>query len=142
MKRSHPVPAGVLESAILGFVIFTGAFSPLLMGLLARFTFGQFFNLCEGLLWLGIAAVIAVRTARSAGPKGLGFGGAVSFALFGVSDFIEMRTGAWYAPWPLLALKAMCVVALLAHLTLYLRRKGGAQGASVAPAVDKLNQSD
>lgn len=91
---------------------------------LAALTFDQLFNLGEGLLWLAIGLVIGIRTLRSKDGKRIGCGAAVSFALFGVSDFIEMRTGAWYSPWSLLALKAACVVSLLAHFIAYRKRQG------------------
>lgn len=37
----------------------------------------------------------------------------ITFVVFGISDLIEAKTGAWWRPWPLLALKACCVVALI-----------------------------
>jgi hypothetical protein len=137
MKRSYPTPAGILELAILGFVVFSSLFSTVVMSLLNRFTFDQFFNLGEGLLWLGIALVITIRTARSRNGQRLGYGAALSFALFGVSDLIEVRTGAWYSPWPLLALKAACVASLGIHLFCYLREKRAAHRDSVT-----LDQQD
>ena len=33
----------------------------------------------------------------------------MSFFAFGISDFVEIHTGAWYRPWWLLAWKATCV---------------------------------
>jgi hypothetical protein len=65
MKYSSPMPVGILEQALLGFVVLAGVVSTVVMSLLNRFTFDQFFNLGEGLLWLGIALVITIRTARS-----------------------------------------------------------------------------
>ncbi len=81
----------------------------------------QIFNLCEGLLWVLIAAALIYRASKHGLPSKLAVGAALSFALFGISDFIEIGTRAWYSPWPLLALKIACVVSLLAHL--YLRAK-------------------
>lgn len=34
---------------------------------------------------------------------------AVTFAAFGLSDVVEVQTGAWYRPWWLFAWKAACV---------------------------------
>jgi hypothetical protein len=48
--------------------------------------------------------------------------GAVAFALFGLSDYIETGTGAWWTPWWLLALKAACVLTFLALLYRHWRR--------------------
>gem|GEM_PF-3089523 len=36
----------------------------------------------------------------------------VFLALFGVSDFVEVHTGAWWRPWWLLAWKGDCIFAL------------------------------
>lgn len=83
----------------------------------------QIFNLCEGVLWVSIAAALIHRASKNGSPRKLAVGAALSFALFGISDFIEIGTRAWYSPWPLLALKVACVVSLLAHL--YLRVKAG-----------------
>jgi hypothetical protein len=102
------------------------------MNALDRFSFDQLFNLGEGLLWLVIAFMITIRTVRSKSGRRIGFGAAVSFALFGVSDFIEMRTGAWYSPWPLLLLKAACVISLLAHFVAY-RKQHASNAVSNLP---------
>ncbi len=124
MRPSYPVPVGVVELGILAIVVLVAVISSPMIGFLAALTFDQLFNLGEGLLWLGIGLVIATRTLRSKDGKRIGYGAAVSFALFGVSDFIEMRTGAWYSPWSLLALKAACVASLLAHFIAYRKRQG------------------
>ncbi len=81
----------------------------------------QIFNLCEGVLWVSIAAALIYRASKNGSPCKLAVGAALSFALFGISDFIEMGTRAWYSPWPLLALKVACVVSLLAHLYLWVK---------------------
>ena len=41
---------------------------------------------------------------------------ALAFAGFGLSDWIEVRTGAWGRPWWLLALKAICVLMIVRGL--------------------------
>jgi hypothetical protein len=48
-----------------------------------------------------------------------------------VSDLIEVKTGAWYSPWPLLALKAACVASLGIYLFCYLREKRAGRPDSV-----------
>jgi hypothetical protein len=35
------------------------------------------------------------------------------FVVFGVSDVIEAQTGAWWHPWWLFAMKALCVLGFL-----------------------------
>jgi hypothetical protein len=36
------------------------------------------------------------------------------FAFFGLSDLVEVTTGAWWRPWWLLAWKAACLLGLIA----------------------------
>ena len=140
------MPVGILEQALLGFVVLAGVVSTVVSSLLDRFTFDQFFNLGEGLLCLGIALVLVVRTRRLQDRSWLGYGAAVSFALFGVSDFIEVRTGAWYSPWPLLLLKAACVLSLMGHLVVYMKQRPTAghaastwQSDTRAPTLDRTD---
>ena len=38
---------------------------------------------------------------------------AAAFLVFGLSDVIEITTGAWWRPWWLFLMKAICVVTLL-----------------------------
>ena len=69
------------------------------------------FNLAEAGLWFVVASVLAVKGAFSPADfrPTLWLLGSAFFA-FGVSDLIEARTGAWWDPLGLLALKASCVV--------------------------------
>ncbi len=69
------------------------------------------FNLVEGIVWLVIAAIVFWRSRRE-GTKMRRLGGftSIGFILFGISDFIEMRTGAWWDPSWLLILKASCIL--------------------------------
>ena len=41
---------------------------------------------------------------------------AVTFCAFGVSDIVEVETGAWWRPWWLLVWKGLCIVVLLVLL--------------------------
>ena len=71
-------------------------------------------NWLEVFLWpvLGLACVIGakVKTGRvSAAIRVL----AVAFLLFGLSDYIELGTGAWWKPAWLLLMKAACIVVFL-----------------------------
>ena len=74
----------------------------------------QIFNSLEAVLWISIGVVVFVK-AGTARPRHrrLGLISAVWFVLFGISDVIEVFTGAWWHPWWLLAWKATCLVALV-----------------------------
>ena len=85
--------------------------------------FDQIFNLFEGLLWTGIALVCFFRVRRSPHNRDLLTGAGVTFLLFGITDFVEIRTRAWFDPWPLLAVNVLCVSMLLFLLILYRKRK-------------------
>lgn len=73
-------------------------------------------NFLEALLWLGLSVALLVRP-RKPGVRM----GALWFALFGVSDLIEMHTGAWWEPLELFVFKAACVVGLAAAFGAYRR---------------------
>lgn len=74
----------------------------------------EIFNLCEGLLWLVLGAVLLWRSRKLAQPiLHLGKIASLILFIFGLSDFIEMKTGAWWSPWWLLVLKVLCVLGLL-----------------------------
>lgn len=72
------------------------------------------FNLCEAAVWGTAAAVMFVRSAKEVAPmRRLGRNTAGVLAVFSSTDLMEIRTGAWWDPWWLFALKAACVTALL-----------------------------
>lgn len=88
-------------------------------------------NQIEGVFWgtLGLAcAISAIR--RRVVPVHDGWLAAIALVAFGVSDWVEARTGAWYDPWWLLAWKAGCVVTLLVIGRLQWRRRRIANGRS------------
>jgi len=67
-------------------------------------------NLLEAVLWLLFAGVFSVLGWRACGRKRRLFTVlAAAFVLFGCSDLIEARTGAWWRPLWLLLLKAGCI---------------------------------
>ncbi|MFH1748764.1 MAG: hypothetical protein ABIG44_17145 [Planctomycetota bacterium] len=87
-------------------------------------TIHQVFNYCEFAVW-EIAAVISVflmRRRRGRTRMQLILA-AVAFAVFGVSDLIEVRTGTWARPWWLLVMNAACLAVLLPLLVVYLRSR-------------------
>lgn len=75
-------------------------------------------NFWEGMLWIAIATWFFVDAVRVT-TKNRWFcvisGGL--FLMFGLSDFVEMRTGNWWCPWWLLTWKVGCI---LGFLTMYI----------------------
>jgi hypothetical protein len=71
-------------------------------------------NLIEAGVWFFLGLVLLLHASRS--PKRLRsilFVLTTTLILFGVSDLVESRTGAWWTPWWLFVWKAICVIALL-----------------------------
>ena len=83
-------------------------------------------NLIEAGLWGSVALVLAVLAVRTGGERrGIFLLLSVAFLMFGVSDLIEMRTGAWWRPVWLLAIKAACIVTFAYGFLRLARSKGG-----------------
>jgi len=89
---------------------------------LAETTF-TVFNACEGVLWVGIAIGFGVVFARRRQDADLMLAAGLLFLTFGISDFVEIRTGGWYKPWWLLAWKASNLLAFVAVYALFRRRR-------------------
>ena len=71
-------------------------------------------NLIEAGVWFLLALILFVHALRS--EKRLWrtlFVLVVTLAIFGCSDLVESRTGAWWKPWWLLVWKAACLIVLL-----------------------------
>lgn len=80
------------------------------------------FNLVEAAVWAAAAAVLFARSAREPEPmRRLGRKTAAVLAVFSLTDLIEIRTGAWWDPWWLFALKLACVLSLAAAGVAYRR---------------------
>jgi hypothetical protein len=73
-------------------------------------SFHVLFNQAEAGLWFVIALALLFRLRMAAPWRWLL---PLAFAVFGVSDVIEARTGAWWEPWWLLVMKAACVLVFL-----------------------------
>jgi len=88
-------------------------------------------NLIEAGVWFLLALTLfiyAFRRDRRIRPTLLVL--AFTLAVFGGSDLVEARTGAWWTPWWLFAWKAACVVVLLLGFVRYYRltKRGGGEG--------------
>ena len=77
-------------------------------------------NYIEAALWGVIGLVLLVHAALrvSDSRKAAVFAGGV-FLVFGLSDVVEVHTGAWWRPWWLLLWKAACVSSMIALLAKY-----------------------
>lgn len=83
-------------------------------------TFG---NILEASLWGVIAfCLLAASFGKPQYRKSL-LVAALAFLLFGLSDLVEISTGAWWRPWWLLVWKAVCLGTLFVLWILYRRSK-------------------
>ena len=73
------------------------------------------FNGGEAILWMALATILAVhsRTASS-NLRRASWVAAILLVAFGLSDLIEIQTGAWWQPPALLIFKGLCLVGLIA----------------------------
>ena len=84
------------------------------------------FNVVEAALWIILAALAALLGHRVRGltPR-LRFSLALSLFAFGVSDLVEVRTGAWWRPPGLLIYKGLCLLGIVASALLLWRNRRG-----------------
>ena len=122
MNIPTPLPAVFVYVGFIGIVV-VATLSGSLLQFIMRLDANQAFNFFEGILWTLIGIAFAWRAVRQNEYRRLQIGASVSFLLFGISDFIEMRTGAWYTPWTLFVLKAACVLSFLILLRVYMNTK-------------------
>jgi succinate-acetate transporter protein len=79
-------------------------------------------NLIEAGVWFLLALVLCVYTFFSnRRVRFILWFLSITLAVFGVSDLVEARTGAWWKPWWLFVWKAACVGGLLLGFALYYR---------------------
>lgn len=79
------------------------------------------FNSVEAIFWITVGFIVWRRSLGSVHQR-LGRIAAAWFGLFGLSDIWEVFSGAWWRPWPLFALKAICVVTLVICGLMYRQR--------------------
>ena len=80
-------------------------------------------NRVEAGLWIAIALALAAAVVRRRERRCDLTAGAITFALFGLSDLVEAATGAWWRPWWLLAWKGGCVIVFLMLLSRHTIRR-------------------
>jgi hypothetical protein len=78
------------------------------------------FNFVEGLFWIILAILIGTRSFKAAPIlQKIYFAAGIILLAFGCSDFVEMRTGAWWRPWWLLVWKGGCLTGFVLLLVWY-----------------------
>ncbi len=91
-------------------------------------------NLIEAAFWIIFGLVVTLGLRRQARRLTLlSLVAGIVIILFGLSDLVEARTGAWWRPWWLLLWKAACLTAMMACFLIYRRsgiRPDTAQGIS------------
>lgn len=80
-------------------------------------------NYFECCFWIAIGIGFAIAAVVK-GPRRRCLVTAMTFVLFGVSDYIEAQTGAWWRPWWLLVWKGACLLVFLILLRAHYKVKG------------------
>jgi hypothetical protein len=84
----------------------------------------EYANYGEAVLWGLVGLVFAVYGVRRTGATRRRCTlAALMFLLFGLSDVVEVRSGAWWRPWWLLVWKAFCVLMMVGLLTEHLIKR-------------------
>ena len=76
--------------------------------------------------WIGCGVVVGAKSLRAESPhRGRGLLSAVTLVLFGLSDVVELQTGAWWRPWWLAVWKGLCITVLMACAIIHFRTSVG-----------------
>ncbi|MGB7440769.1 MAG: hypothetical protein WA919_06845 [Coleofasciculaceae cyanobacterium] len=77
-------------------------------------------NYLEAVIWIIFAVGFAVAGFSQPGLiRRQRVLAAVTFLLFGLSDIVEVQTGAWWHPWWLFLWKSSCVISMVVLLGIY-----------------------
>ena len=91
-------------------------------------------NYAECCLWCAIGVGFGIAAFRLSGKSRRDACIAlVTFILFGVSDYVEAHTGAWWRPWWLLVWKGLCILVLLILYVRYRQRRAAVHDATMPP---------
>jgi hypothetical protein len=82
-------------------------------------------NYIEAVIWSCFAIGFAMTAAKSLGQIRIHrLIATLTFLLFGLSDIVEVQTGAWWRPWWLFCWKASCVLSMVMLFGWYWRDRG------------------
>ena len=85
-------------------------------------------NHLEAGLWMVIGAGFLIHAAVKTAFRRSSLVAGVTFIAFGMSDVVEVRTGAWWRPWWLFGWKAICVLTIAILLIRYLKYRRANRG--------------
>ena len=74
--------------------------------------FQSTFNFWEALFWLFCGIVSFGKAVKNSIYRRKCIVLGVVFVVFGMSDFVEMQTGAWWQPWWLFVWKLLCMISI------------------------------
>ncbi|MHC4265575.1 MAG: hypothetical protein ACYSUK_06540 [Planctomycetota bacterium] len=78
------------------------------------------FNLVEGIFWIVLAFIVWVWSFKVESIfQKFHIVAGILLVAFGCSDFMEIRTGAWWKPWWLLVWKGVCLTGIVILLVWY-----------------------
>ena len=81
-------------------------------------------NYIEACIWELIGIIFIVKSIKSTRKNShLFLIAAINFSLFGISDIVEVQTGAWWHPWWLFLWKISCVFVMFCLLIIYLKKR-------------------
>ncbi|HLO51896.1 MAG TPA: hypothetical protein VK211_26030 [Kamptonema sp.] len=82
----------------------------------------EYGNYIEAMTWGLFAVGFAVSAAKKTGKvRRHRLIATLTFFLFGLSDIVEVQTGAWWHPWWLFLWKSLCVASMVGLLVVYRR---------------------
>lgn len=85
----------------------------------------QWANYVEAGFWLLCAAFVLLTNRNDSVRRRSRIVLAAALAAFGVSDVVEVQTGAWWKPWWLLGWKGLCLIVILATIARLARSRTG-----------------
>lgn len=93
-------------------------------------------NVFEVVWWIGCGVAVGAKSLRAKPPyRKRGLLSAVTLILFGLSDVVELQTGAWWKPWWLLVWKALCIDILVVCAIIHFRNRAASGAVSADEAV-------